>query len=237
MLPIRPLALRGASLRGATVFSTRPIRRQDNLPMTTSSRVEGASATFMRRLLAPIAGVAASLGIAVAASAAQPTSEHAHAGASPESGLSPLLEKVRKSTARYADINVALREGWVRATPCVSGPSEGAMGVHFIKPDRLHDGVLKAEEPEMLIYEPRPGGSFRLVGVEYIVLVNEFAARNAPGAMPSIDGHLAQLVTEPNRYALPAFYEMHAWAWEENPNGSFADWNSRVSCDRQLPPQ
>jgi hypothetical protein len=205
---------------------------------TTSPRVDSASANIARRLLTPIAAIAVALGVAVAASAAQPTNEHAHAaGASPEGGLSPLLEKVRKATARYVDINVALREGWVQATPCVSGPSEGAMGVHFVKPDRLHDGVLKADEPEMLIYEPRPGGSFRLVGVEYIVLVSEFAARNAPGVMPSVDGHLANLVTEPNRYALPAFYEMHAWAWEENPNGSFADWNSRVSCDRQVPPQ
>jgi hypothetical protein len=216
----------------------KPIRRQEKFRMTTtSSRVERRTVTFGRRLLTRIAGVVVPLGVAFAANAAEPMNEHAHLDRSPESGLSPLLEKVRKATARYVDINVAVGEGWVQATPCVSGPSEGAMGVHLIKPDRLHDGALKAEEPEMLIYEPRPGGSFRLVGVEYIVLVNEFAARNAPGVMPSIDGHLANLVTEPNRYALPAFYEMHAWAWEENPNGSFADWNSRVSCDRQVPPQ
>jgi len=73
------------------------------------------------------------------------------------------------------------------------------MGVHFLKPDRLHDGMLKAEEPEMLIYEPGPGRTFRLVGVEYLVLASEWAARNG------------------------------------NPNGSFADWNSRVSCDGQSP--
>jgi hypothetical protein len=41
------------------------------------------------------------------------------------------------------------------------------------------------------------------------------------------------LVPEPNRYRLPAFYELHVWAWEDNPNGSFADWNTLVSCDLQ----
>jgi hypothetical protein len=24
---------------------------------------------------------------------------------------------------------------------------------------------------------------------------------------------------------------LHVWAWRENPNGAFADWNTRVSCD------
>ncbi len=33
--------------------------------------------------------------------------------------------------------------------------------------------------------------------------------------------------------ALPAFYELHVWAWEHNPKGSFADWNTAVSCDKQ----
>jgi hypothetical protein len=30
---------------------------------------------------------------------------------------SPLVQKVRRATARYKDINVALGEGWVPATP------------------------------------------------------------------------------------------------------------------------
>ena len=31
--------------------------------------------------------------------------------------------------------------------------------------------------------------------------------------------------------ALPALYELHVWAWRENPNGTYVDWNPRVSCD------
>ena len=30
---------------------------------------------------------------------------------------------------------------------------------------------------------------------------------------------------------LPAFYELHVWAWRDNPKGVFADWNTRVSCE------
>jgi hypothetical protein len=38
-------------------------------------------------------------------------------------------------------------------------------------------------------------------------------------------------VGAPNRYGLPAFYELHVWAWKTNPSGMFADWNPRVSCE------
>ena len=76
-----------------------------------------------------------------------------------------LIDKVRRATARFRDINVAIAEGWVPATPCVSGPDTGAMGVHFVLAARLGDGVVKAEKPEALIYEPLPDGEMRLVGV------------------------------------------------------------------------
>lgn len=177
-----------------------------------------------------------SFALPLASLAAEPAAMNHAAGRGAHAShdqASPLLAKVREATRRFRDINVALGEGWVQATPCVSGPTEGAMGVHFLKPDRLHDGALKADEPEMLIYEPQAGGGYRLVGVEYIVLASEWASKNPPGVAPSIDGHLANFIGEPNRYALPAFYEMHAWAWEDNPNGSFSDWNSRVTCSRQ----
>ncbi len=26
------------------------------------------------------------------------------------------------------------------------------------------------------------------------------------------------------------FYLMHAWVWQPNPAGMFADWNPRVTC-------
>lgn len=146
---------------------------------------------------------------------------------------SPLVRKVRKVTQRFRDINVAISEGWVQGTPCVSGPNSGAMGVHFVQPARIGDGVLNAEEPEALIYEPLFGGRFRLVGVEFITLASAWESHNPGAGAPSLEGHLLNFVGEPNRYGLPAFYEIHVWGWEQNPNGSFADWNSVVSCEKQ----
>ena len=169
-----------------------------------------------------------------------PSVQHSHAAkqnsqdsSSARTSISPLIDKVRAATARFVDVNVALHENWVRGTPCVSGPNSGAMGVHYILPSRVFDGVLNANEPEALIYEPLPNGALRLVGVEFIVLAADWAALHPDGSTPALDGHLTNYVGAPNRYGLPAFYELHVWAWEHNPNGSFADWNTQVSCDNQ----
>jgi hypothetical protein len=146
---------------------------------------------------------------------------------------SSLIDKVRAATERYKDLNVALAEGFVQATPCVSGPDTGAMGVHFVLPARISGGVLRADQPEALIYEPLSNGAMRLVGVEFIVLASIWEGKNPAGVTPALEGDLLNYVGAPNRYGLPAFYELHVWAWEHNPKGSFADWNTAVSCDNQ----
>jgi len=146
---------------------------------------------------------------------------------------SPLIDKVRAATARFKDINVAIAEGWVQGTPCVSGPDTGAMGVHFVMPSRIGSFVLQADQPQALIYEPLPGGAFRLVGVEFIVLESVWQGHSPGGGTPALEGDLMNYIGAPNRFGLPAFYELHVWAWENNPKGSFADWNTAVTCEQQ----
>jgi hypothetical protein len=153
--------------------------------------------------------------------------------ATADNGPTPLINEVHNATARYVDLNVALGEGFVQATPCVSGPDTGAMGVHFVLPARISGGVLNPKEPEALIYEPMANGAMRLVGVEFIVLASVWEANNGASSVPSLGGNLLNYVAAPNRYGLPAFYEMHVWAWEHNPKGSYADWNTHVTCAHQ----
>lgn len=151
-------------------------------------------------------------------------------------GATPLIDKVHNATARYVDINVAFREGFVVATPCVSGEDTGAMGVHLVLPSRLSPTavLLNPTEPQALIYEPMADGAMRLVGVEFIVLESAWAASNPPANTgPALEGNLLNYIEYPNRYGLPAFYEIHVWAWEDNPKGSYADWNTHVTCAHQ----
>ena len=158
-------------------------------------------------------GVALALAVAPAAEAAKPGT---------------LVDKVRQATAHYQDVNVAIAHGYVGGA-CVSGPNEGAMGIHFVKEALLGDGALDATTPEVLVYEPLANGRLRLVGVEFITIAEAWDAANGPGA--ALEGHLLHYAGSPNRYGIPAFYQLHVWAWKHNPRGTFADWNPNVSCD------
>ena len=106
------------------------------------------------------------------------------------------------------------------------------MGVHFGNAELIGDGELDPRHPEILVYEPK-NGQLRLVAVEYVVFAEAWDANN-PGP-PSLLGHLLHYGGRPNRYRAPAAYELHVWAWKENPHGMFADWNPKVSCAGYAP--
>ncbi len=113
---------------------------------------------------------------------------------------------------------------------CVSGPQEGAMGVHYVNGALVGDGVIDERHPEALIYEPR-NGRLQLVAAEFIVLAAQWDASHSDGAPPTLMGQVFHYNGSPNRYRLPPFYELHVWADKLNPSGAFADWNPHVSCD------
>jgi hypothetical protein len=141
-----------------------------------------------------------------------------------------LVEVVRNATRPYIDVNAAKRANYTPLFGCVSGPDHGAMGVHYINLSLVGDAEIDATKPEALIYEPADGG-MRLVGVEFIVDAATWMARH--DSPPVLEGQAFHLVNSPNRYGLPAFFELHVWAWRDNPNGAFVDWNTRVSCEGQ----
>jgi hypothetical protein len=148
---------------------------------------------------------------------------------------SALVKEVFDATKKYTHFDVVKSEaGWDLVTTCVSGNDTGAMGIHIVNSSRTVTGTINPKEPAALIYEPQANGDLVLVGVEFIHDAATWAKLNPKGpATPSVDGHLMNLVDFPNRYGLPAFYEMHVWAFEENPKGAFADWNTHVTCEKQ----
>jgi hypothetical protein len=103
------------------------------------------------------------------------------------------------------------------------------MGLHYANGDLVGDGMLDAMAPEAIIYEPTKNGAPKIAGVEYIVIAEAWHANNE--MPPILMGHVFHYVGSPNRYGMPAFYELHVWAWKDNPNGTFSDWNPKVSCD------
>jgi hypothetical protein len=147
----------------------------------------------------------------------------AHDGAHGVHAANPLAAQVRAANERFADVNVATAEGYA-PIPCVSGIEGGAMGIHYVNGTLIEDGVIDMSKPEAVMYEPQADGSLELVAVEYIT-------HKGPAAL---GGHLFSFTGAPNRYGLDPFYELHVWAWRDNPTGTFADMNPNVSCDAAL---
>jgi hypothetical protein len=141
-----------------------------------------------------------------------------------------LVELVQQVTRPFRDVRRAIAVGYGQFLGCVSGPQEGAMGIHFVNAYLVGDGELDVNQPEALIYEAK-NGTLRLLGVEFIVMADAWHANHEEP--PVLEGQLFQYNASPNRYGLPAFYELHVWAWRDNPNGAFVDWHPLVSCQGQ----
>jgi hypothetical protein len=158
-----------------------------------------------------------------------------HAEMTPEqqSKASGLINIVRQSTERFKDVSQAEREGYALIFGCVSGDDAGAMGLHYLNGTLLDDvnrnGIFNPERPQILVYEPTANGNARLLGADYLVFADAWKA-NHPEGPPQLNGQAFHLFESPNRFALPAFYTLHVWAWKENPNGAFVNWHPNVSC-------
>jgi hypothetical protein len=143
------------------------------------------------------------------------------------------LARVRASTDKFHTLQVAKDNGYGEFYMCTDHVTDGTMGQHYVNLDLVLDtgsdeAVIDPLRPEALVYEPKKNGGYKLVGVEYVVFQEGWdAAHDDP---PVLFGQPFNLVEEPNRYGIPAFYELHAWAWKPNPTGAHEDWNPKVIC-------
>jgi hypothetical protein len=130
------------------------------------------------------------------------------------------LATVRQVTASFHNFDKATAAGWsAQITPCMES-AEGGMGFHYGNV-ALIDGTARVDQPELLLYEPESNGQLRLVAVEYIIPYT-FHSRDA--APPVLFGQQFQQVDAFQLWGL------HAWVWKNNPSGTFANWNPRVTC-------
>src|SRR5687768_14538744 len=108
----------------------------------------------------------------------------------------PTLAEVRAATERFQDVKVALAEGYIPDPMNICDTADmmgrpaslGAMGIHYFRPDLLGisappnprvDGNgthTDFRKPGILIYEPQPDGSQKLVAVENLVFQKSWHA-------------------------------------------------------------
>jgi len=164
------------------------------------------------------------IGVAAIAIVLLATPSPANAGAAD-------LSTARAATAQFHQTATATAAGYgefrdAANIACIETPGVGVMGIHYVNGALVSDGVVDAASPEALVYQPLANGQRRLVAVEYIVFYSMWAG----ASKPSLFGQEFKLIGSTNRYGIPAFYELHAWVWQNNPSGMFKDWNPSGSC-------
>jgi len=161
----------------------------------------------------------------------------------------PTLDEVRAATAKYASVDAALADGYVRDFMDVCETSyylgsirdEGTMGIHFMRPDLLGIGERETRhdakgthvdflQPALLVYEPKPDSVLELVAVANMVSASawEAAGHSEP---PSFGDVPYDFHPEVGAGGFPAYYDLHVWLHRENPSGMFAPYNPTVTCE------
>jgi hypothetical protein len=177
----------------------------------------------VRRATAWIAGALFLTAAGICGAAAQTSMGTSRGGDVLPTGLGAAVDrdvaKVREATARFKGSEAAEASGYKRATECVENQPAGAMGYHF-QNNALLDTTLDLDHPEVLVYEKKPDGAFKLNGVEFLVPIAAWTAADPPRIM-------GQALKKADRLGI---WYLHVWTWEPSPSGVFADWNPNVKC-------
>jgi hypothetical protein len=129
------------------------------------------------------------------------------------------LDAVRVANDRYHSIHQAEAAGYLPLLKCFDLPGVGGMGQHLVNVDLLNDSV-DAMNPEAFVYQIQSDGTLKLVAVEYIIPFS--TAWPATGTAPVLFGQSFTPLPSLGLWAL------HAWLWQSNPSGIFANFNPTV---------
>ena len=154
---------------------------------------------------------------------------------------SPDLKRARESLDKYKDPVAAIHDGYFSTLGCVTYPKPGkpgevpypagGMGVHFFNV-ALMGKPLDPTKPQVLVYEPGPGGKLQLVAAEWFVpLSPELKGR------PELFGRPFDGPMEGHHPLMPHglhHYDLHVWLWKDNPAGMFAPTNPKVKCPKAV---
>ena len=190
------------------------------------------------RLVRPLAvSCLAVLLIPVSAAPGRAQGHDNHAGTvteqrKPTREQNELVKAVQDATRRFKNVSSVEGpgEGYGLMFGCVSGGDFGAMGLHYVN-FSLVDGDVNPMEPEIILFEPVPGGRIRITGADFLVPVAAWEASHPGEGPPQLMGQLFHLFDSPNRFGLDPFFTLHVWAWKDNPTGMFVNWHSKVSCE------
>lgn len=136
---------------------------------------------------------------------------------------------LRAVTARYNAVDQAIADGFAPTDECAALPGVGGMGYHYVNVDRLLDGIVDPDRPDILLYASDEQGRLRLAAVEWFAVDPDQDLTTDHGR-PSLFGQPFDGPMPGHSPGMPIHFDLHAWVWEANPTGIFSAWNPAVSC-------
>lgn len=132
--------------------------------------------------------------------------------------------ELRKVTAKYHNEARAVADGYARTDECVPG-----MGYHYVNFD-LFGAPLDAMKPAALLYAPKGKDGRKLIGVEYFVVDSDQVVETHNSTVPALFGKTFDGPMPGHSPGMPVHYDLHAYVWTQNPDGTLATWNPEVTC-------
>jgi hypothetical protein len=182
----------------------------------------------------------------------QASDHHAHQNGLVLSSLSrgssaqALTDLVRLS-APFHDVDAAEAAGYNLFTlapltspdGCVSDATAGGMGYHYTRGNNLADDSVALLDPEFLVYAPDLGSQNKGDVRRRLAAFDYFLPYSAKWPGPTDAGftraptlhdfstmsELPDVAFAPSRFN---GWMAHIWLWEQNPGGTFANWNTSV---------
>lgn len=172
--------------------------------------------------------------------------------------LAAAVEAVKKATERFADVNVALAEGYMPdpSGHCVTAEAEGlpaelgGMGIHYLHPGLLGltgsdprvDGTGTHTDfgsPAVLLYEPQGDGSLMLVGAENLVFKKAWdeAGNTEPPrfATRPWDYMADDPTTEADEaHGFEPHYDQHVYFRGDDIEAAVQPFHPMVGCDHHI---
>jgi hypothetical protein len=163
-----------------------------------------------------------------APAAAQEGMTHNHKRSTLSTAVKRQLKVVKRATAKYRDVRVAVRDGYMPTDDCYGVRGRGVMGFHYVNLELVFNTVDSLRRPDILIYLPAKGGERRLAAVEWYHLDADqdlstdddrphFLGRPLDGPM----------IHDPGT---PVHFDLHVWLFKHNPRGVFAPFNPAARC-------
>lgn len=163
------------------------------------------------------------------------------------------LEKARRATEKYRNVQEAEADGFQAIGPDVPG-----MGIHYVHVSCGHRSNagspasgFDVEHPDILLYEKDPAapGGYVLVGVSYLFVAepdNDGQPKNPPFPKSLASWHRhsdicvlpdrsvktqlneEQCKAQGGRFTALTQWMVHAWIWKDSPEGVFSPKNPTV---------